>query len=506
MQRIAVFLSLLAFAFAQVGPQGYSVYQLQNGVAYTGALPIQTSSDYGYNVDLYSFFVPENTSGVNVTITNNNSGTCSYLYLFIRSTSGLPCNYYAYDYNEYLCTNSYRFESYIGSSETDVLISGDDSDLFEFNVNSNWYFGVSRYYQSDYDELCGYTIQVGVNSSCTPGSVGFAQDLSSSYATQCSTPYTVVNTSSVVTLAANTNQYNVYKINVPTSSVGYILFTLNSTVTSSYIYGKSYGAPSQYSSSYNCYTGSYTTVNGFYIYNLYCYTPRKGDFFFILEDSATYSASIKFSMLQCAPGMGGYNCTFPAIPFNTSLAGQTFFIAPQPNVLSYPFVYMYLDIPANYTGAILSLTASSAESAYFYLRKEGFPEYSSTYGYEGSYGRQSTPGTFTLSQFEYAVAGRYYFALDCESTYGCNITFSANITTTGITSNSGVSTSTSNTGVSTSTSNTGATTTTTTLGTTGAVVTGGSSTANEVSSSPAEIIVPSVAIVAAAFAAVIALF
>jgi len=328
--------------------------------------------------------------------------------------------------------------------------------------------------------------------------------------------YTLVTPPATMAIAAET----AYKIVVP-DATGHIYVELNSTSSGAYLYGKSFSLPT--SSYYNCYTSSYDIVDTYYIYSMFCYTPRAGEFYIMVEDSNTFTGSIKFNMLTCGAGMGGYNCTFPSIAVNaTSFAtGMQIYIpyTGASDYLNYAYYYMYMDIMSGLTAATLpgDMTVSaSGDGSYMYVRRGGFPEDSSTYGYEDSAEYDSFPATFGINNFEFQVPGRIYFAFECYSTPGCNVTVSANVSAstsaTSVSSASSVS-SVSSAGVSTtqsvsSASSQGSTTSimsttrgVTTMGVTTMTTTAGASTtAEQASSSDSMIIAPTLAFLFGIFA------
>jgi len=438
---------LFVFAFValcysqQSGP--LTVTSLTNGVPSASSLPVQSSSAFAYNVQVFSFYVMENASLVNVTI-NNLGSNCGSLELYTK-TGGLACSSDQYSSSEYPCAYVTYFTTSYSSVNNKVYIPGSSYEMFDFSVGSTWYFSVQRYSSSYYDEVCPYTITVTVPQTCPSGSVSYAQDLSSSYYVNCSSPYTEVATFPAVYNISGggpTTSPNIFKIDVPTATVGQIMINVSSNISSTTVYGKNFASPTY--SDYNCYTGSSYFVNGMYTYSVNCYTPRKGAFYVAIQNDDAFMGSITIQMMQCtdASMLGGYNCSYPSMQLNVSNLPMNVLVAYPPNQeISYSFAYYYMDF-ANYTGNNFQLQVSllgTGSSNYVFIRKDGYPEYSSTYGYE--FNSRSTPATFTLTDFDFQVDGRWYLGLSCyNSGYNCNFTISANSSSTSSSSSSGAAT------------------------------------------------------------------
>jgi len=396
--RVFVLFALLAVAFAG---QSYTVTPLADSVVYTGTLDVQTSSADGYDVEIFSFFVPENASSVNITFSNLDSDVCSYVSLYVKQ-GGLPCSNDQYTLSQYRCGQGNDLGNGISGDLSTLFVAGNYEYLFEYQVNTYWYIAIGRYYSSEYSYACPYSVSVEVNSSCPTGAIGIPYGLSSYYYSQCSPQYTVVSTTYPATysIVAAEDTYPMFKLSIPLDT-GNIYFTVNATTTSLYIYGKSYGGPSSYT--YNCYEGSYTTVGNYYVYDVVCYTPRAGDFFVVIDDQYdAYNATITFNApVTCANGTGGWNCSFVSVPFSGSSFTATIPYYSTASYLSDAFYYFYVDIPANYSSNALTVSADTgAGSGIFFYRRNGYPEYSSYYGYESTYEYYSTPHTYTLNQFD----------------------------------------------------------------------------------------------------------
>jgi hypothetical protein len=509
MQRIVVLAVFLALAFAQSPQTGVLVpTTIASGQLVNGVLA-PTTQAANYHVDLYQFWVPENTSAVNLTFTNTNSADCDYINLYIRgaNSGGLPCSQDDYDAQEFPCAMDWSIYDGIPSTYYQLLDSSTEEDIYEWEVNSWLYIGVGRY--GSYNTYtCTYSFTATINGSCQTGSIGVGDDDQ----TVC-VPYTTINSAAKMNITGNGDNFQqVYKIDLPLD-VGHVYIQINSTDTGFELAGKNYGAP--YDSDYNCDQSGYsyydenTTI---YYMDYYCYTPRVGSFFmFLTNTDYAFNASISISYLQCPTGMGGYNCTYSSVPLNETNA-QTFFV---PNTNDGDeFAYVYVDIPANYTGPDYQVYGSSSQSGYLYIRYGGYPEDSSTYGYASSYQYSSLPSSFTLNNFDFIMPGRWYFGLECYSgTNGCNMTIQKNnsnvVVTTGSTTAYHQTTTGSSTHAITSGSTTGSSTYSITSGSTtravtsGRATTAGATTSQNLKSSSAVAVVPS--FVAAIFA-ILALF
>jgi len=510
-----IFLALFAMALAQYdynfqyGP--FSVHNLTSGVAFGGQLNALVDEDDAYYADLFSFFVPENAALVNIYLSNDNSDDCTYLDLRLR-VEGLPCVEDVYDdYYGWICSEVPELYDGVGDySYTEQYYVGETEYLWRWEVNRNWYFAVHRESEYYYDYNCPYTLVVTTNATCPQGTV--AEDQDDYEEVTCSTPYTYFATlpqSWNITGSGTDDDFEqTIKITVPSTSVGHIFLQLNSTDEDFYLYGAQYAGASDYSN--DCYLDDYTyPINDdeYFVYDFYCYVPRQGDFFIsITNPESTFNLSrVYLTWLDCPAGMGGYNCTFPSQPWNVSVNSQQFFIAYNDNneddFLSYPFSYVYFDIPMNYTGPnmAISVTNSYGEYGYAFLRINGFPE--EDYYEGGSTTSQEVPAIFYLNDFDYFTGGRFYIGLECDNyptgAPGCNFTVSTNATGGGSsTTSSGTTTSTTSsttarqtttattTGSTTGRQTTTASTTmrmTTTMGTTGQV---------ESESSNASVLVP----------------
>lgn len=411
MKSVVIVGLLIATSLAQL----LLVTPLTDSTVQNGILGITTTAN-NYATDLYSFYVPPNANGLTVTFSNTNT-QCTYLHLFLR-TSGLPCNYNQVN-GSYLCGNSADPGNGLSSGAHVYNYQPGDSDsLFEFVAGGNVYFGISRY--GTYNTYaCTYTLVVNA-STCANDTVG---NTIGTLGVPCAnyTAITLPYSANITNTDDEAEYLRVHKFTVA-QNTGHVMVVFTVDSTNSYLYGKSYSAPD--TSYYNCYQSSYIASNqtGFYQYTMFCYTPRSGDFYVTVRDYYGFSnGTISITALVCGPGMGGFACTYPstALDFSVnSTASFTGTITQAESDLTYPFVYYYFDMPMNYSGAPIRVNlASTAGSAYLYVRVDGYPEDSSTYGYEDSSEYDSAPASYIIDGREF---GRIYFGVECYSATACN--------------------------------------------------------------------------------------
>jgi hypothetical protein len=419
MQKVIACVLLLAIA-ALAQQSNFLPTTINSGAVTIGTLPPTTTAN-AFNIDLYRVFVPENTSSINFMFSNTDTSSCSYVHLFVR-TGGLPCSYHTYsESNNYICAAVYDPQNGVGSSPVNSLsYPGDDDDLYAFAVDQYQYIGIGRYSSSDNTDTCSYSVTVNVNATCPVGSIVVYASSSSQYC-QAYVPVTFGAGPQFI------NSTSIFKATVP-QGTGQITLVLNSTSSSANFYGANYA----YALSGNtvCNNPSGTSQGNYYIYNVVCYTPRAGSFFFTVSDSSDFNGTVSFNALVCPDGMGGYNCSFPSTPLNFSAlaTGITLNIPYASTGSFYTTYYYYFDVQGNnnITGQTVTVTGtSSLGSGYGYMRRDGYPTDTSSSGYEASVEYDSYPSSFPLTQFEYQVAGRIYFGFDCYSTGGCTILVAA---------------------------------------------------------------------------------
>jgi len=508
MQKIILLVAFVAFVAAQYNPQQVTVTSLTNGVATVGTLLPTATSNNVYHVNVYSIFVPMNATSYNVTLTNSDTTSCSYV-TYESKSDGAPCSSYDYDSDYFYCSNAYISYSNINNYNYPGQSS---SSLYEYKVGDYLYLAVGKYYSSDYDETCTYSLTVTMNGYCPNGQISIASDFSSSSSTQCAsyTPVTSTGSQSFnLSSAGATNFFSLYVANVALET-GMITVNANFTTGSIDITGRQYSP--YYSSYYDCRTTSGSSQsNGYYTYSLVCYVPRSGLFVFAVEEDSQFNGTITFTFANCPAGMGGFNCSYPNTPFNLTALATAPMVVNVPyvsNTLSYAMSIFYIDISPSFVGNDMIFQFTSTGSGYICVRPNGYPE--ENY-YEDSDEVQSiSSGSIIywgLTQFDYVQRQtRYYFAVLCSDSTNraCNITIGFNSSstqtsassggsTTGITTGvtpvtTGITTGTT-TGVTTGITTRGITTATTTsvASTTNGVTTRGATTAGATTSTPAQV-------------------
>jgi hypothetical protein len=428
MQRIVCFLALVAICFSQTNPQigPFTAVQLVNGVPYPSVILPSTQED-NYDLQFYQFYVPANASSVNINLVNLNDTANPVFYIYVRS-NGLPCSTDQYN-SDFVCYNSASSSAFNNNYDVPLYPGVSVSSQYEYTLGGYIYIAIGRYYGSYYQNAASYILTATLNVTCN--GINYYQALSTSNDQICGTFQTVTTSPQTfnATFVNSGPSYSIFKNTLP-NNVGNIFIVMNSTSNNAVIYGNQFSPPS--TSQYNCYTGSSTQdMYGFYIYNVYCYTPRAGDFWVAIYDSDAGNSSytVTFNTQVCSEAMmqGGFNCTYVSQPLNTSSTVSVYMVD-TPASLTNVFSYFYYDIPANFSGNQLQVSATAiGSSAYIYYRKGGYSEDSSTYGYDSSneYSSLSSSSatSFTLGNFDYFVPGRYYFGIECYGT--CNITLAA---------------------------------------------------------------------------------
>jgi hypothetical protein len=438
---ILLLVTLAVAAYAQYYPQGsVTPTLLTAGVTTSGTLP--PNDNLPYYVVPYAVWIPANASYVNVSVTNTDSNSCTYVSYYFR-TDGAACSYSAIDDDYFYCGNSYY--DYAFSTDTVEFLPGYRNNLVEFKTGDYFYISIGLY--SNYDVACTYNVLVNVDMNCPANTISASAALSSSATSAVCVPYTTVpNTGSTtynITGGGSTDAFSVYITDVLLDT-GMITVTANLTDSSVDIYGNQY-SPYGDTGYYKCYESSGSSQgNGYYTYVVNCYTPRTGRFVWTVQETDSFNGTITFAFTQCSGGMGGYNCSFPQQAFNvTALSTPMMVTVPYGSSgwLSYYMKIFYVDVGANFTSPDLIFYFCSAQSSYLQVRIGGYPEYYSYYGYEDtdegqSIGSCSSPAIWGLTQFDYVYPARYYFAILCTSSSAgeCNVTISLNSTGGGSTS------------------------------------------------------------------------
>jgi hypothetical protein len=426
-------------AFAQYTPQTgpFTVTQVMPGQMVTGTL-LPTTEALSAHVNLYSFYIWENATQVSINMVDTDTNACEYLHFYANSVT-LPCSEYEYS-NSFLCSLSYDYDDGYSYWSTTISPANERQDLAQWTPGSYMYFGIGRYDPEEYEtDTCTYSIQINITSTCPSGQIAYYEDVDGTDMIYCSGSIIEINGTSytsAMNMVSQGNYTQFYYMDVP-QGTGRITVTATTSSDTLTITGRNYGMGEDY----NCQTESYSTEsNGVYTYMLNCYTPRAGDFYIsLMDDNSFMNGSVSIMAMVCGTGMGGYNCTFTSVPFNSSMYPFSLYLYNYGGYLSYPFAYTYVDVTPNMNVTTMQMIigASSINDGYVYLRKDGYPEDDSTYGFESSgeyHSVESGIEYFGLSPFEFYVGGRYYFGLECYESSGSGCNFTLGLNSTGSTS------------------------------------------------------------------------
>lgn len=407
---------------------------LTSGVTWQGTLPALSTVDGQYDLDLFSIFITENATSLNISFVNGNSAQCGSLHLYLR-TFGLPCNEEQYN-NTFLCSNGYDLVDFDSDDDDDdddddnnnnnnsltkVLRPGEAKDQWDFALNQNTYIGVGRSAPNTYTVACTYSLTVSVNSPCGIGQIGTDRsDIA------CVNYIVVDNTNLTYTQSYNpgdTQSFQVYKLNVP-ENTGNIAIVLNSTVSRNEIEGKSYSIPGDTN---NCDVSHHSDRSGdFYLTTLVCYVPSAGDFYILVgtDRNDYFKAELKFTINACGSGVAGGQCQYPLVQFllqnetnsnstNTNNVRNFDINLPDP----FGFYYWYIDIPENFTYGNLSLQINPLQSFGRVRVRNNAPFYNDGTDDDDNDDYTSigfdTPLMLNLNQYEWEVSRRLYLAFGC---------------------------------------------------------------------------------------------
>jgi len=421
---------------------------------------------------------------VNFTV-NSLTDDCDLLQVFFR-TDALPCTDDNDLYDDFFCTEVNR--EYFDDLTTYAYVSGyqDYDELTQFVSGGYWYIGISRYYGSDYDTQCSYTLQASFSGNCAAGTVGIPYQMVSEDEGQCSDPYIVINTATSAPQSFNfsntaSTTYSVFKGVFPQGGAS-VAVTLVTNSDETNFLAANLGSPLYESERDNCDIEFADENNGIYTYVGTCYLPKAGPYYMVVYDADEeleyFNGTLTLVVTTCGAGFGGVNCTAPASPLNLTATNYAFtttipFINEESYRNGYAFAYYYWDIPGNFTAATTQVTitiAGADSTGVAIIRRDGWSEYSSDYGYEVSEQLQDYPATFYFGQFDWQIPGRIVFGLGCDTTPHCTVTMAFNNT---LYSTSGTTGSTTgNTATTGTTSSTTAATSSTTGITSGAVTSG----------------------------------
>jgi hypothetical protein len=422
---LATLCFLAVAVFAQSKQNGnITVTELMNGQTVNGVLPITTLAN-NYHVQVYKFWIPMNATYATINFVNTNTDDCDYLHTYLRS-DGLPCS--SHDYStDYVCATSYNPGNGVTSANIDMYPGYDSNDRFQWATNQYHYISIGRYgvYNT---AACTYTLNVNVSSTCASNQVAIGGS-----STQTCVNFTMATSGTPV----QTTMDQMYKISIP-DGTGSVQIVLNSTDSGNYIYAANFYGPS--TTNYQYYTSSSVNVGGYYIYTLNAWTPRTGDFYVYINLDDPSNNTVTITVNQCAAGMGGYNCTFNSTALNITQLSTTGYQIVVPadttanNFLTGGFSYLYLDLPSMQimdNNFEFQVAANSASSGYTYIRRGGFNEDNSNYGYESSDEFDSYPSLFNFNNFDFALGGRMYIGFDCSSsTTDCVINVMSNSSNT----------------------------------------------------------------------------
>jgi len=425
MLKYLIFSVFFACAFAQL-----NFVTLTSGTPATGSIPI--SANPTYDPQYFAVWVPWNASSVNFTITNPAATTCD-LRWNIRSTAW-ACSE---DYYNYECYEYAGYESYVDYGYYDYLILDSYNSEYENNelqwVVNNWvYVTVQRYDDLDNDLACSFTLEATIDECATAGQIGADPD-----GTAFCAPINNATTQFVWSLNSPADSYAFFFTEIP-DFTGSVYMWVNSTTIDLYLYGLGQGTPSY--DNYNCYTSSYNTNGSFYIYELDCYTPRSGLFFFYVQnsDSVAATSTVVFIIDYCNTtftGLGGAYCNMPAMPINFTNPGPYIVPASTNSPDGYGWVYMFwYSYPMNTTFEQVSFCVATAnDSGYLYARRNAFPEEYSTWGYEGYWYESfsSSSGACVYLRIEdFFPGGFYWVGINNEGSSGSPLSFTISLNAT----------------------------------------------------------------------------
>eukprot|EP01114_Cavostelium_apophysatum_P020495 TRINITY_DN6886_c0_g1_i1.p1 TRINITY_DN6886_c0_g1~~TRINITY_DN6886_c0_g1_i1.p1 ORF type:complete len:871 (-),score=113.10 TRINITY_DN6886_c0_g1_i1:55-2667(-) len=450
MMIIVLIAALFASAVCQTG--ALTVKNITSGIKINGNLPVSTS-DTRYDLDLYKFWVPENTSSVQVNFTVTE---CTVLNFWVN-TFGVPCHYFEYSSFRYSpCNENWAPGSSGGGSGTShysgtLKPSTYDSGFFQYAVGKYWYFAVGKNDDEEESLECSYDLSVSIASDCPTGQVGFAVSETS---TICA-PYNDLtnvalselnHTENLVNFnAAGNDQFKLYKLNVP-QDTAWIRVLVNASVSNSIkLTGRNYASGSPFTPT-SC-EKTYSSYSGYpyAVYDMHCYTPRAGSFFISLFSSQTnYNATIEITGKVCANLTGGYDCLFPSKRLTSeTFSGQTQVTIPHHyngTQRSYGALYYYIDVPVSGGFSGVTFDAFGVDKSVVIFRRDAFPTFDLDSGVDTAYeviDAYNNHRIITFNEFNLNImTGRIYIALVCKDTSeDCVVQVSANFTYPATTTN-----------------------------------------------------------------------
>jgi len=326
----------------------------------------------------------------------------------------------------YFCDNSYDPSDGVTGNQTFTYNPSTEQSNFEWKINSWAYLAIGRYDSSD-TEICTYTLKTTVSHCDADVGVFIGGGLG----TIC-IPYVNASVLAPIALTGLPSVAAFFgAVQVP-QNTAYLHGFVNSTSANLVFHGASYGTPTF--DRYHCVTG-YPTPDGatHYIYDLQCYTPRVGEFFFSLNNIAqtpeSYDMTLQLTFKTCAAGFAGWNCTDVISKWLPANSGVPVVVPPQ------SYRYYYLDFDAG-QGEGISLDVTVNQSSVFLVRPLGFPydlyQADDGRGYEESDQRvridETDVGHKVITAEDTYTGGRWYWAISIDNDTPLSFTINANVT------------------------------------------------------------------------------
>jgi len=431
MARLAIALVLLGLACAFAAP---TFNELTYNSASTGTLlPVLNSYMGGRSLDYYRIWIPENILSLNVELLGT---TDCYVEMYVSSRSvGCGDEWSEGTGENFPCRSTVT--EYASSSSDDLDVFPYNIDYTYFALNAYLYVSVGRYYASDYDVACLYTL-TPTATFCAAGEVASTTDTGYSTAT-CFAVNAIASLPFSGTLTTDGGwSFHRFWLDQATS----VQFWGNSSDVAGYIYGQSNRAPSYYYA--NC-EDSYSYDADFYIYSVDC-AAEKGWFYFGFDSNAdSGNVEVMITAAMCPAGWTGFNCQWPIVNLTgVALAGQSYGLDAMAS--EYPYQYFVFSY-ANGTEAELNVTftqtvpAASSSDAQVFYRRGGFPvSDSDVYISSDNYFTLSNTGAqFNLAWQSLWTGGDHYFGVELY-TYTTNVNFTLTTSAASTTSASGSAT------------------------------------------------------------------
>jgi len=429
------FIICLCLIFVQLALSQYTIVDmLEDGQTKSDIIPVG-SPIYSQEPILFSFWVPENAEEVLLTLTNTDSDNCDYLDFYLNSDV-LPCSTTVLSSSSSFCANAYLIDE-VDDVGSQYYIDGNTGNYFTWEVGTYWYLGVARDSMSYASQICSFTIQAAINSSCPNNTVGQQYQNDDDETPQCSPEYSIATNLTTKNgysydIPNATEGYNhVWKVDIP-AFTGNLMVSVISSTSNLEIYGRSKAAPS--ADTNDC-DGNYQSEDGLYYYTMNCFNPTTGDFYVGIWDydstEVQFNASLKMSLQTCGNGTGGYNCSF----MTTQTMGNgsvQFDVSDENGWLGYYWKYMYFVIPENYTAEALEINIYTPQDGYFAIRRDAYPEDNYQRISEQTVDVNNETVDWILDYHDWYVPGIIYFGFACfDGDNGtCHFTVTFNTTVT----------------------------------------------------------------------------